>query len=1000
MAHKNVKILKPFPLTSLLLLCLSLQAQTPVFRQHSTKDLGTVRLSTVMQDSRGWLWCGSEGGEIYRYDGLAFQPVGKPESTEQSSVTALFEQRGRLWVGYQSGAIASVPVAANFQFPLAALASPARHGEVAAAAAPQLVLWQPEEGLPKKDITAFATDPSGSLWIGTYGEGLYVWKNGRLYQFNQTDDGLASDDVYALATDNQGRVWAATDAGISICSMTAPGQKQVKNLSIADGLPDEIVTTLLTDPQGNIWVGTHDRGLGCYEAATMRCIFWQKNWTHGPVTSLAAFGSREVWVGTEKHGLLRLDRASGAAHPLPEGHPMRHSTARHLCKDREGLLWAVLDRGGLCSSNVRYSTLDVPFGSVQAVLSDRLGRLWVGTQQGLFCIPQLPVPIFREGFGVLSKNVIALWESPSDGNIWVGTFGNGAYLVSPQGRTLRHLTERDGLPNGSILSIAGDGQRVWLATLGGVASCGPDGRVLQGDDLAPYPSALPAKGRSEGHAPHSSYVYKILCDSRGRTWFGTDGKGLAVLDGGVLRYFTEANGIAVSTVYSIAEDRRGRIWFSTEAEGLFCYDGTGFQRFTPENHLHSLSMTGLAADGNGNIVIGYEDGFDVLNPDREEHFSFCDAASGAPAAEVNLNALCRDAQGDVWLGTQQGVVRATAFDEVFLDDPQPGITSVSVFMQAVDFQQQTTFAHDQNYFVFNFTGLWYTQPESVRYRYRLEGFDPDWKVSKDHLASYPKLPPGHYTLRVQTSEHGNFERVPEVSWSFVVQPPFWSEWWFVLLCAAGFGGLLWAFVRNREERLRREAQLKRESVESQFAALKSQINPHFLFNSFNTLITIIEETPKIAVEYVEHLSDFYRSIMAYRERDFITVQEEMDLVRSFYFLLKKRYETGLHLHNRLDAHTAGQVMPLALQMLVENAVKHNVISADKPLTVEIFSENDGYITVRNNIRRKIKPEPSTHFGLQSLIRRYQLLGERPVLVEDNVAFFTVKVPVITMNEEL
>ena len=203
------------------------------------------------------------------------------------------------------------------------------------------------------------------------------------------------------------------------------------------------------------------------------------------------------------------------------------------------------------------------------------------------------------------------------------------------------------------------------------------------------------------------------------------------------------------------------------------------------------------------------------------------------------------------------------------------------------------------------------------------------------------------------------------------------------------------FIRLREARLKREAQLKRETVESQFATLKSQINPHFLFNSFNTLITIIEENPTLAVAYVEHLSDFYRSIIAYRERDFINVSEEMELVRSFDFLLKKRYEDGFHLVDRLNDHTAqaGQVMPLSLQMLVENAVKHNVISASKPLTVEIFKDN-GHVVVRNNIQRKIKPEASTHFGLQSLINRYKLLGERPVVVEDNGAFFIVKIPLL------
>ncbi len=169
---------------------------------------------------------------------------------------------------------------------------------------------------------------------------------------------------------------------------------------------------------------------------------------------------------------------------------------------------------------------------------------------------------------------------------------------------------------------------------------------------------------------------------------------------------------------------------------------------------------------------------DILNPFRTDHITFCNSRHRAPLAEVNLNAVCRDADGNVWLGTRQKVMRVSAFDEPFLDDPQPGITAVSVFYNPLIFWSINVFSHDQNYFIFNFTGLWYTDPESVRYRYRLEGFDPDWKVSKDHIASYPNLPPGRYTFRVQTSEHGNFENVPEASWSFTIRQPFWTQWWF------------------------------------------------------------------------------------------------------------------------------------------------------------------------------------------------------------------------------
>ena len=132
--------------------------------------------------------------------------------------------------------------------------------------------------------------------------------------------------------------------------------------------------------------------------------------------------------------------------------------------------------------------------------------------------------------------------------------------------------------------------------------------------------------------------------------------------------------------------------------------------------------------------------------------------------------------------------------------------------------------------------------------------------------------------------------------------------------------------------------------------------------------------------------------MVYRERDFITVNEEMELVRSFYFLLKKRYEDGLIFIDHVSDQD-GKVMPLSLQILVENAVKHNIISASKPLTIEVYVL-DNYLVVKNNIQRKIKSEPSTRFGLHSLVNRYKLLGERSVVVEENPAFFIVRIPIL------
>jgi two-component system, LytTR family, sensor kinase len=121
----------------------------------------------------------------------------------------------------------------------------------------------------------------------------------------------------------------------------------------------------------------------------------------------------------------------------------------------------------------------------------------------------------------------------------------------------------------------------------------------------------------------------------------------------------------------------------------------------------------------------------------------------------------------------------------------------------------------------------------------------------------------------------------------------------------------------------------------------------------------------------------------------------MEVVNNFEFLLKKRFEQNLKLNINLKTPLKGYVMPLSIQMLLENAVKHNVISKSKPLIVEIYIENDSYIVVKNNIQPKIKPEPSTRFGIQSLQNRYLMMAKKEVLVLNDGVEFIVKIPIIS-----
>lgn len=939
--------------------CTAPKAQTPLFRQHETKDIVLPSFYCMFQDSKGWMWFGGKSG-LFRYDGLSFYELPL-DSSFSGHISALFEWKGELWAGFSSGAIGRVP--------LSKLAL-----GVTGAFVPTPALmsqWVPEEGQARKPVTSFAADLAGNLWFGTYGEGLYCFTGRRIYHFDH-DDGMGSDEVYTVLSDSKGRIWAATDAGISICSLDSASKKTVRRLMLTEGLPDEIVTALATDKAGNIWIGMYEQGVCRYNTRLGKIDWASQNWAFGTVKSLCVFESGMVWVGTEKDGLVQIEPTQSLSQALPNGHPLRHLHTLGLLKDREGLLWSLSEKGKIHTANVQFGTLSTSLSNTQAVLATRDGHLWAGGPEGIVVLERKNGSMFKCPAPI--RNVLALWESPSDGCIWAGTFDHGVFVLDAKGRVTRSYTVRDGLFDNNVLSISGDSVRVFLATLGGVMTIDLKNKKME-----------PLEGLG------NKYVYKVLCDRSGRVWFGTDGNGLLVWDSGRLRRFEYVDGKPIRTVFSITEDARGDIWFFADKLGLLRCDGQKIWLSGGEKYMQRNAGIALGIAANGLVAVAYEDGFDLLNPNRLGHVTHCTPAIGAPKVGCNLNAVSKDADGHLWVGIRGGLLRLAAISEQFLDDPQLDIVSVSVLSELVDYLKVTTFAHDRNYFVFHFKGLWYTQPEAVSYRYRLDGFDPDWKISKDHLASYPRLPPGRYTFYVQTSEHGNFESAPERSWAFTVQSPIWQRAWFVVLTASllAWGG--WQLLKNRERRLAQEAQLKRENIVSQYEALKSHVSPHFLFNSLNTLIAIIEENPKVAVEYVEHLSDFFRKVMTYRDQDFISLQEERDLVRDYFYLLSKRYENNIVLIDRLDGHT-GQVVPFSLQLLIENAVKHNVIAHNKPLILELFVDIDHYVVVRNNLQPKLRPEPSTRYGLYSLVSRYKLLGERPVLTENDNNTFMVKIP--------
>jgi sensor histidine kinase YesM len=196
--------------------------------------------------------------------------------------------------------------------------------------------------------------------------------------------------------------------------------------------------------------------------------------------------------------------------------------------------------------------------------------------------------------------------------------------------------------------------------------------------------------------------------------------------------------------------------------------------------------------------------------------------------------------------------------------------------------------------------------------------------------------------------------------------------------------------------LQRSETLAKENIRSQFEALKSQLDPHFLFNSLNTLAALIDDENEPAQTYLEQLSDVYRYVLVSQQKETVPLHEELAFVDSYISLNKTRFRDNLIVLNEISEEAMHRpVPPLSIQILVENAIKHNVVSRDKPLTLRLSMDAHGYITVENNVQKKNILEKSTKTGLQNMINRYALLTTKKVEILQTTDVFSVKVPPLT-----
>jgi len=904
----------------------------------------------ILQDRDGILWIGTTKG-LLKYDGVDYKEIAFDREHEHKEITALFEDaKRRLWIGFIDGKIARL------------------------SSDQKIIDWDPPEGLPRVKITGITQDAKGQIWFGTYGEGAYYFNEIHLFNLNNSD-GLPNNDIYTITNDKLGRIWIGTDGGASICSIIN-GKKSIHTLTQKDGLTDNIIKVIIKGKNDQMWLGFEEGGIAlCRVIRDFTTQIDNYKIESGEVTCVAEDFSGDLWVGTNDSGLwqYKSDFQDADVKKHWEHYDgFENTKIYNLLLDFQGNIWISTSQFGVLSKQGLFEHWQIPIKNIQVI--DHYKRFWIGTNTGLYeYLHGTKQFIKTELPGVKNPNIISLLND-TNGNSWIGTYGQGLYCIRG-----KEIVKVKGIDNENIFSIAQDGETIWIATLAGVFTVNKLGGSFVINNI------------NKKFGLKENFIYKILVDSKKRIWLGTDGEGLKLIEKDkAVRSYVTALGLSLKTIYSIDEDRSGNIWISAASNGVFCLHNNQWTHYGTDNSLRNNNVPNLVTDYYGHVLILNEKGIDLLLPASGNVLKL-DKLLDLKNFKSNLNMSFKEANS-VWFVNNDEIIYCKPLLDSVLQ-PRVVISSISLMGKKIKTGLHT-FPYNQNFISFSLSGIFYALSNEVVFDYKLLGHDLAWNTTNDRNISFQNIASGNYTLKIY-ARLGN-TKSSLLSYSFTISTPFWKQLWFIPLVVLVIFTLIIYIVRSREKRLQLTANLEQERISAQFEALKSQINPHFLFNTLNTLIALIEEKPSNAVSFVEQLSDFYRKILQYREQKLIPLSEELSLVTSFTYLLKERFGESLQINLDIDNEN-GFIIPFSLQMLLENAVKHNVISQDKILTITII-KRDNLITISNNLQPKLHKEASTGFGLDSIIKHYEMITKAKILIEKKDNFFTVSLPIIEINK--
>jgi signal transduction histidine kinase/ligand-binding sensor domain-containing protein len=664
----------------------------------------------------------------------------------------------------------------------------------------------PSLGLSKRWVLSILAARDGSLWVGTFDGGLYQWRGGKV--ITRIEKGAS---VFAILEDTEGRIWASTRSGV----IRGHSSGRFETVPQLGRPPDTAWNVLALDSAGAVWIVSDglyrcrngsiarilktapDTGEVLSVAATRRGVVAgtstglflvgeagerpravQQPGVPGPVVAMLEDTDANLWAGTWGKGLFRVYRDQIDSWSSHEGLP--DDFVRTVSADQEGDLWIGVRGGGLSRwKNPRLTPLGIPEGLsgdfASTVAQDRTGDLWLGTwrgglyrlHDGLAARQPIPVPdVFL---------TVRAFAVDAHGYAWIGNWEGVARF---DGKAYRHFGGPDSLFRHTAALLFDRIGRLWVGT-------SDEGVLVFAGDPGEQPQAHLLPGRE---------VTSLEEDSAGNVWVGTtSGAGYVRPDKALV--FTEAGGLPRDSVAGLSKDTKHRIWACTLGGAIWQLSTAGNRVFDSRYGLPKHPLYRALDDGAGSIWISSPRGIlriavdrieralagrvESLNPTR---YGEEDGMRTIECHRLSQPAGGLDRQGNVWFPTTKGFVRISPGSP-----PNPAPPPVFIEESIADGnaarEAELSLAPGSHILQIHFTALHFSSPEKLRFRYRMEGYDPDWIADTGaRTAQYNRLPPGDYRFAVSAS-------LPEGKWSdpaFVSihqRPLFHQTGWFVVLLA-------------------------------------------------------------------------------------------------------------------------------------------------------------------------------------------------------------------------